>query len=67
VEDGSRWVDGRWIRPSPRNFGVRYSSYSTSRVISGGIVLGMARTVTGFHRPSQDGQLKGPCLVLVVE
>jgi hypothetical protein len=25
-------------------------------VISGGKVLGMARRVTGFHRPSRDGQ-----------
>jgi hypothetical protein len=56
VEAGSRWVDGEWIRPSPGNLGVRYLSYSPSRVISGGIVLGMAHTVTDFHRPSWDGQ-----------
>jgi hypothetical protein len=35
---------------------VRYLSYSPSRVISGGIVHGMARTVTDFHRPSRDRQ-----------
>jgi hypothetical protein len=56
VEAGSRWVDGEWIRLSPGNFRVRYSSYSLSRVISGGIVLDMAHIVIGFHRPSRDGQ-----------
>jgi hypothetical protein len=56
IEAGSRWVDDEWIRSSPRNCGVRYSLYSPSRVISGGIVPDMARTVTSFHRPSWDGQ-----------
>jgi hypothetical protein len=56
VEAGSRRVDDEWIRSSPRDCGVRYSSYSPSRVISDGIVPGMARTVTGFHRSSRDGQ-----------
>jgi hypothetical protein len=56
VEDGSRWIDGERIRPSTRDHGVRSLSYSPSRVISGEIVHGMVRTVTGFHLPSRDGQ-----------
>jgi hypothetical protein len=56
VEDGSRWIDGERIRLSPRDRRVRSLSYSPSRVISGKIVHGMARTVIGFHLPSRDGQ-----------
>jgi hypothetical protein len=56
VEDGSRWIDGEQIRPSPQDHGVWSLSYSPSRVISGEIVHGMIRTVIGFHLPSWDGQ-----------
>jgi hypothetical protein len=53
---GRGQVEDGWIRPNPRDRGVRYSSYSPSRVISDGIVHGMVRAVTGFHLPSRDGQ-----------
>jgi hypothetical protein len=56
VDDGSMWIDGEWIRPSPQDRGERSLSYSPSRVISGEIAHGMVRTVTGFHLPSRDGQ-----------
>jgi hypothetical protein len=49
------WINSEQIRPSPQDHGVRSLSYSPSRVISGKIVYGMVRTVTGFHLPSRDG------------
>jgi hypothetical protein len=57
---GSRLGRGRvedgWIRPSPWDRRVRSLSYPPSRVISGEIVHGMVRIVTGFHLSSQDGR-----------
>jgi hypothetical protein len=50
------WIEDGWIRPSPQDRGVRSLSYPPLRVISGEIVHGMVRIVTGFHLPSRDGR-----------
>jgi hypothetical protein len=53
---GRGQVEDGWIRPNPRDRGVRTLSYPPSRVIGGKTVCGMVCIVTGFHLPSRDGQ-----------
>jgi hypothetical protein len=45
---GRGWVEVGWIRPNPRDRGVRPLSYPPSRVIGGRTVRGKGCTVTGF-------------------